>query len=111
MREAIAVFSRKAAAADISLFYYGGHGLQVAAHNYLVPVDAEFRTVEDIDMRTVHFDDALQAQAQGSGIHLIFLDACRNSPVKNLNIPAAIGGTCAGRRGRGPDDWVRHPTR
>ena len=92
MREAIAEFSRKAAAADVSLFYYGGHGLQVAAHNYLVPVDAEFHTVDDIDTRTVHFDDVLQAQAQGSGIHLIFLDACRNNPVKTLNIPQQSAG-------------------
>ena len=92
MREAIAEFSHKAAAADVSLFYYGGHGLQVAAHNYLVPVDAEFRTVDDIDTRTVHFDEVLQAQAKGSGIHLIFLDACRNSPVKNLNVPQQSAG-------------------
>jgi len=92
MQQLIADFGRKAAKADVSLFYYGGHGLQVASHNYLVPVDAAFRSVEDIDKRTVHFDDVLEAQAQGQGIHLIFLDACRNNPVKDLNIPAASSG-------------------
>ena len=92
MREDISVFAKKAAAADVSVFYYGGHGLQVASHNFLVPVDAEFRALEDIDKRTVHFDDVLAAQAGGKGIHLIFLDACRNNPVKNLNIPLQSAG-------------------
>ena len=92
MREVLSVFAGSAAAADVSVFYYGGHGLQVASHNYLVPVDAEFHAVEDIDRRTVHFDDVLAAQAGGKGIHLIFLDACRNNPVKNLNIPSQGAG-------------------
>ena len=42
MRRAIADFGKRAASADVSLFYYGGHGLQVSAHNYLIPVDAQF---------------------------------------------------------------------
>ncbi len=92
MLQLIGEFGKKAAKADVSLFYYGGHGLQVAAHNYLVPTDAEFRSVEDIDKRTVHFDDVLAAQAQGDGIHLIFLDACRNNPVKGLNVPLQSAG-------------------
>jgi TPR repeat protein len=86
MQRAIDDFARAAATADVSLFYYGGHGLQVAAHNYLIPVDAELRSVDDIDKRTVHLDGVLEALAKANGIHLVFLDACRNNPIKDANV-------------------------
>lgn len=86
MQRAIADFSKNAAAADVSLFYYGGHGLQVSQHNYLIPVDAQLHAIEDIEKRTIHFDDVLDAQAKGNGVHLVFLDACRNNPIKNSSV-------------------------
>jgi len=91
MQRAIADFGASAAAADVSLFYYGGHGLQVSAHNYLIPVDARLHNVEDIEKRTVHFDDVLDAQSKGAGVHLVFLDACRNDPLKGsaVALPSA----------------------
>jgi TPR repeat protein len=85
MQRAVAEFSARAASADVSLFYYGGHGLQVAAHNYLVPVDAQLHSVDDIDRRTVHLDDVLDTLARDGGIHLVFLDACRNNPIRDLD--------------------------
>ena len=91
MQRAIADFGSAAATADVSLFYYGGHGLQVSAHNYLIPVDARLHNVEDIEKRTVHFDDVLDAQSKGAGVHLVFLDACRNDPLKGsaVALPSA----------------------
>jgi TPR repeat protein len=92
MRRAIADFGARAASADVSLFYYGGHGLQVSAHNFLVPVDARLRTVDDIERRTIHFDDVLDAQAKGAGIHLVFLDACRNDPLAGSSVALPSAG-------------------
>jgi uncharacterized caspase-like protein len=86
MQRQIDDFARSAATADVSLFYYGGHGLQVAAHNYLIPVDAQLRSVDDIDKRTVHLDGVLDGLAKANGVHLVFLDACRNNPLKDLNV-------------------------
>ena len=87
MERAIGEFARAAQAADVSLFYYGGHGLQVAAHNYLLPVDIQLRSEEDIYRRAVPLDEVLKALAQGDGVHLVFLDACRTNPLKDA--PAA----------------------
>ncbi|MGO9769242.1 MAG: caspase family protein [Roseiarcus sp.] len=92
MQRAIADFGRSAAAADVSLFYYGGHGLQVSAHNYLIPVDVRLHTVDDIEKHTIHFDDVLDAQSQGPGVHLVFLDACRNNPLKDSNVTLRSAG-------------------
>jgi len=86
MEKAIGDFALSAATADVSLLYYGGHGLQVASRNYLIPVDTQLRSVDDIDKRTVPLDAVLGALAQAKGIHLVFLDACRNNPLKDLNL-------------------------
>jgi TPR repeat protein len=92
MQRQIDDFARSAATADVSLFYYGGHGLQVAAHNYLIPVDAQLRSVDDIDKRTVHLDGVLDGLAKANGVHLVFLDACRNNPLKDLNVALRTSG-------------------
>jgi TPR repeat protein len=91
MERAIGEFALAAASADVSLFYYGGHGLQVAAHNFLVPVDAELHSEEDIYKHTVNFDEVLKAQ-EGAGIHLVFLDACRTNPLKDAPASARAEG-------------------
>ena len=41
-------FSRVLAAADVGIFYYAGHGLQVETKNYLVPVDARLAGENDL---------------------------------------------------------------
>src|SRR4249920_2992618 len=33
---------------DVGLFFYAGHGLQVAGHNYLMPIDAKAEGVETL---------------------------------------------------------------
>jgi hypothetical protein len=88
MQRAIAEFSKAADNADVSLVYYGGHGVQVAGHNYLIPVDAKLHDEQDIRKQTIHFDDVLKTLAGDKGIHLLFLDACRTNPMKDT--PASM---------------------
>jgi TPR repeat protein len=92
MERAIGDFALSAAKADVSLFYYGGHGMQVAAQNYLIPVDAQLRTPEDIDKRTIRLDGVFAALSKSNGIHLVFLDACRNNPFKDFALGARAPG-------------------
>ncbi len=80
MRRTIAEFARHGDA-DVSLLYYAGHGLQLAGHNYLVPVGARFGSAEDIAKETISLDSVLSDLGRGKGLHLVFLDACRNNPV------------------------------
>jgi TPR repeat protein len=87
MERAIAEFTLAAASADVSLFYYGGHGVQLAAHNFLIPVDAQLHSEGDIYKHSVNFDEVLKAQ-EGEGVHLVFLDACRTNPLKDA--PASV---------------------
>jgi TPR repeat protein len=84
MMRAIETFTAAARTADVSLFYYAGHGFQLASQNYLVPVDAVLRRREDVHARTVDLRSLLQSLEGSKGIHLVFLDACRNNPLASV---------------------------
>jgi Caspase domain/Sel1 repeat len=88
MQRAIDEFALESAGADVSLFYYAGHGLQLAGRNYLVPVGAELRKLDDLATRMVVLDAVLAELGKGRGVHLVFLDACRNNPFAGVTVPA-----------------------
>ena len=71
--------------ADVGLFYYAGHGIQVAGHNYLVPIDARLSTVAALDAEMVRLDAVHLTMEQEARTRLLFFDACRDNPlVRNL---------------------------
>jgi uncharacterized caspase-like protein len=41
MPDKVKVFTEHLSGAQVGLFYYGGHGLQVSGKDYLIPVDAK----------------------------------------------------------------------
>jgi uncharacterized caspase-like protein/TPR repeat protein len=82
MLAAISGFERAAAKADVSLFYYAGHGFQIDALNYLLPVDAELDDPEDVPRWAVPLDEVTSGLTSADAIRLIFLDACRNNPLR-----------------------------
>ena len=43
----------KLAGADLALFFYAGHGVQLCGQNYLVPVDARLASEGDADFETI----------------------------------------------------------
>ena len=45
----------------MALFFYAGHGLQVAAQNYIAPIDASLDAEGDLDFETVPVDLVLRA--------------------------------------------------
>src|SRR5262245_30747548 len=48
-QETIARFAKIVRGADIALFFYAGHGMQVAGSNYLLPVDAALEDETSLD--------------------------------------------------------------
>ena len=80
MTEALRVFTRESAGADVSLVFYAGHGLEMDGVNYLVPVDARLERDTDVRFEAVELDDVLAA-TEGAGLRVVILDACRNNPL------------------------------
>ena len=65
----------------VGLFYYAGHGAQLAWRNYLIPVDASIEKLEDMRERTVELAALLQGLHKASNpMNVIILDACRDNP-------------------------------
>ena len=74
-------FGNQLIGADVALFYYAGHGLQVRGTNYLVPVTANPTRETDVDFQMVDVALVLrQMEGAGTKLNLVILDACRNNP-------------------------------
>jgi tetratricopeptide (TPR) repeat protein len=74
-------FARKLDGADLALFFYAGHGLQVAGKNYLVPIDARLERPGDLALDTVDIAVVLAQMEADNRVNLVFLDACRDNPL------------------------------
>jgi tetratricopeptide (TPR) repeat protein len=81
MDNAIRQFGRKLDGADIALFFYAGHGLQVNGKNYLVPVDAKLERSGDLALDAVDIGNVLAQMEAEKRVNLVFLDACRDNPL------------------------------
>jgi uncharacterized caspase-like protein len=78
---AVEAFGRDIAGADVALFYYAGHGLQVHGVNWLVPISANPTRVQDLDFQMVDAGLVLrQMDGAGTRLNIMILDACRNNP-------------------------------
>lgn len=78
-------FAHALKGAAVGLFFYAGHGLQVAGQNYLVPVDAKLTSLAALDAEMVRLDAVHQTMEQEAQARLLFFDACRDNPlIRNL---------------------------
>jgi hypothetical protein len=79
--------------ADVGLFYFAGHGMQVRGSNYLVPVDANPTREADIDFQMLDANLVLRQMADsGTKLNIVLLDACRNNPFGGHGLRASNGG-------------------
>ncbi len=74
------------------VFYYAGHGAQLDWRNYLLPVDAQVTTANEIKERCVDLGLLLgQLGAAKDRTFIIILDACRNNPFGSAFRPEQKG--------------------
>lgn len=67
--------------ADVTLFYFAGHGMQFEGQNYLVGVDAKLETEFDIESEALDLDRVVSMLERSSKASLVFVDACRDNPL------------------------------
>jgi hypothetical protein len=90
---AVQDFGRQIQGADVALFYYAGHGVQVTGSNYLVPVGANPTREADVDFQMVDVNLVLrQMQGSGTRLNMVILDACRNNPFGARGLRSSGGG-------------------
>ena len=87
------------AGAEVGLFFYAGHGLQVNGVNYLVPIDAQLLTPASLDFELVRLELIQRTMERETATYILFLDACRNNPLAR-NLARSLG-TRSTQIGRG----------
>lgn len=85
LTEDLADFTDDAADAEVALFYYAGHGFEVAGENFLMPTDIG-KSMADIDKATVRMRGLplstvlREVGASNPTAFVAVIDACRDSP-------------------------------
>lgn len=81
MRDAIREFGKELRRAQVGLFYYAGHGVQIRGGNYLIPVGADIRGEADVEDQAIDATYVLRTMEEAQAkVNIVILDACRNNP-------------------------------
>jgi hypothetical protein len=82
MQEAMRAYAENLARSQaVGLFYFAGHGVQLAWRNYLLPVDADIASSEELRQHAVDVTSLVDGiRRAGNPMNLIILDACRDNP-------------------------------
>jgi hypothetical protein len=82
MRDLIQTYiERLAKTRAVGLFYFAGHGAQLAWRNYVVPTDASINNVEAIKERCIDINTLIEGIRNARNpMNVIVLDACRDNP-------------------------------
>ena len=83
-------FAAALVGADVGVFFYAGHGLQISGTNYLVPIDAQLRSASALDFEMVRLDLVQRTMEREAPTNILFLDACRDNPLAP-NLARAMG--------------------
>jgi len=81
MEKALKQFRHELADADVGLFFFAGHGMQIEAENFLTAVNTDFDTEMDAKHSSLALNKVIEVLENGSNdTSILILDACRNNP-------------------------------
>lgn len=76
----LSVFKQKASAADMTLLFYAGHGVQISGTNYMLPIDLDLNDIAQAPLKGISLSLVVEQYLPGK-TKLVFLDACRDNPL------------------------------
>ena len=76
MKRAMLEFSRQLRSSDsVGLFYYAGHGVQVDGENFLIPVGADIKSLEEVAINSVNLSEIMKTMERAEGrLNIAVLD-------------------------------------
>ncbi|MEC9343213.1 MAG: caspase family protein [Pseudomonadota bacterium] len=89
MRDALARFAFDAETADVALFYFAGHGVEVGGRNFLIPADSTARDRQEVVRTSLTLDEVLAAVDRARQLRIVILDSCRDDPFATVEENAA----------------------
>ena len=89
LKAVVARFGEMSRGADVALFYFAGHGVQVGGTNYLLPIDASVKSAADLGSQGLDIGLVIE-EIKKAAPHasVVILDACRDNP-----LPAGVAGS------------------
>jgi uncharacterized protein YraI len=81
MEGTIRSFVRDIQDADIALFFYAGHAMQMGGKNFLIPIDAKLEDATSVDFETIELGMVLNYMNAPGRLSIALLDACRDNPL------------------------------
>ncbi len=98
-------FGRNLPGADLALFYYAGHGIQIGNRNFLLPVDVDVSSERALRYSAIDIHEVVAEMERRAKVAVVVLDACRDNPfVEVLTASAGAGRSIDVSRGLGPID-------
>ncbi len=86
MEEEVAKLAEQVGPDDTALFFYAGHGVQIEAENFLVPVDFEpTSTIVQAKFKCFRLNSLFEELKRRAKRSIIILDACRSNPVASAH--------------------------
>ena len=85
-------FGRDLDGADVGVFFYAGHALQISDKNYLVSTTARLENEFLVASETMELEPIVRLMESKAPTNLIFLDACRNNPLAD-NLRRSLAAT------------------
>jgi hypothetical protein len=89
---AVDEFASRLRDAEIGVFYFAGHGMQIHGRNYLIPVKAHVTSETDVQFEAMDAGRVLgKMQEAGNKLNIVILDACRDNPFKRSFRTETVG--------------------
>jgi uncharacterized caspase-like protein len=100
MRQTIGQFARAVRGANVAVVYFAGHGATFADTPYVVPVDAEFTSLEQVPYELIPVEMLIGELRRVNGLRIAILDACRDNAAER-ELKRLAGGARGGELTRG----------
>jgi peptidylprolyl isomerase len=79
--KAVLDFVEKAREADVALFFFAGHGLQISGRSFLMPTDARLENEAGALRELMAIQDVVSKVENAAKVSIIVIDACRDNPL------------------------------
>ncbi|MDH4188762.1 MAG: SUMF1/EgtB/PvdO family nonheme iron enzyme [Betaproteobacteria bacterium] len=95
MNRAIGEFVEAVGGGGVGVLFFAGHGVQIGGANFLLPIDIQAKSQDDIADEAIELGRVMERLAQARAkFTLLVVDACRDNP-----LPKAAGRSLGGSRG------------
>jgi TPR repeat protein len=73
------------------VLFFAGHGFQIGAENYLVPVDADLDSIHDVPFEAVSLGSLVNIVGARARVQVVILDSCRDNPFAGKSVLTQVG--------------------